>query len=1125
MKHIPILLVFFIFLLGNSGVFSQGWEKVYMDTSNHNSSGYVPGNTQKTSDGGNISIVSENWVSKIFLVKTNSSGDLMWSKGYIGTNLRATSVIETNDGYLIGGDSAYKSSLVIKVDFNGSIIWTKTYNCANSVVMLQKNANGFYLTGQNSLNNGVCIAKVNGNGNVIWAKTDGLGQFYPRGMVLVENGNVVVFGTKQSYTYGYGSECYIVKFDSLGTTVWGRSYSYKNDFIANCIKVTNTGDYIIGGSVLLKINQNGEVLWVKNWYDPIRDIYQTADNGYVLISDGIYDDKGINLYKITKDGIPLWKRKFGGIIDYATTIVSVDKGILISGFHGEYGNKVNGLYLIKTDSLGNSGCNSKLGVLPIYHPSSSLCVVKSINGLSPGNTVSNIITLSSTSMVVKVVNSCCFAKAEIKSDNYPNCSGDSIRLSGSGAPILKWFNGATTNTITTKDTVVVLTVTNSCKSFTDTLIIHPWFTPTFTYSLSKDTICRGDSVLLNIKGNAPFYNLNGNNIKQINETNYVLKPIASSNYTINGNTSRYASGCNTLQTFHINVNPDKPTITKSKDRVVSSAASGNQWYLDGTILTGEIYQSTLGIHGGKYSVKVSRSGCSNISDPFLYLSDALVYTRQAWQKNLVSHAAGIGTCILQANDGGLLIGSSYNSYANEDIAIIRTDRNGNVLWSKLYGGSEEDKIKSIIKVNGGYVGVGSTTSFGSGAADVYVFKIDEQGALLWSQTYGDYNDQVGNSIEQTKDGGFIITGYSTKRQSYYEVNRYGDIVNNNDVYLLKIDKNGNLQWSNVYDSSNNEVGVEVHETVNGDFIIGGTSTDVLEYGKVAILKTDQNGKFIWSRVIANSWWANTTSMKMTPDNNYLITANASGSTYLLKIDTTGVVIWSKTAKTGGGGGPLIIANDNTALFSSLMKCTLTKVNMNGDLIWTNEYDNYLQHSMNALIQLNDGSFASTGYIDTSGHYGPGQISIVNTDLNGQTNCSSTGLTVIVNENYTYFQYATSVSSLGIGMQAPTNTNSTYFQAGNLCRSSSVISSVRELPKDIPLLTYPNPTAGIINLEHLSFKETSIVSVIDLTGRTVYEQSIHAKSIFQMDLSSLPKGLYVLQVSTNAGREVRKIVLY
>ncbi|MHA2635190.1 MAG: InlB B-repeat-containing protein [bacterium JZ-2024 1] len=140
--------------------------------------------------------------------------------------------------------------------------------------------------------------------------------------------------------------------------------------------------------------------------------------------------------------------------------------------------------------------------------------------------------------------------------------------------------------------------------------------------------------------------------------------------------------------------------------------------------------------------------------------------------------------IQQTSDGGYIVaGDTYSFGAgSRDIWVLKLDANGNVLWQKTYGGANWDGADSIQQTSdGGYIVAGSTYSFGAGYRDIWVLKLDANGNVLWQKTYGGGNWDRAYSIQQTSDGGYIVAG-----------DTYSFGAGSSDIWVLKLDANGNI---------------------------------------------------------------------------------------------------------------------------------------------------------------------------------------------------------------------------------------------------------------------------------------------------------------------------------------------
>jgi hypothetical protein len=234
-----------------------------------------------------------------------------------------------------------------------------------------------------------------------------------------------------------------------------------------------------------------------------------------------------------------------------------------------------------------------------------------------------------------------------------------------------------------------------------------------------------------------------------------------------------------------------------------------------------------------------------------------------WTKTYGGTSVDFGLFVQQTSDGGFIITGATESYGNggRDVYLIKTDMNGDSLWTKTFGGTAFDIGNCVQQTtDGGYIIVGGTNSFGNGNRDAYLIKTDGNGLEQWNQTFGGIEFDVGTNVKQTTVGDYIFTGRTAS---------FG--AGNKDVYLVKTDASGVEQWHQTFGGSAFDLGTCVDQTTDGGYIIcGGTDSYGAGARDVYLIKTDGNGLEQWNETFGGSSFEMASSMQLNFDGSYII---------------------------------------------------------------------------------------------------------------------------------------------------------------------------------------------------------------------------------------------------------------
>jgi hypothetical protein len=353
-------------------------------------------------------------------------------------------------------------------------------------------------------------------------------------------------------------------------------------------------------------------------------------------------------------------------------------------------------------------------------------------------------------------------------------------------------------------------------------------------------------------------------------------------------------------------------------------------------------------------------------------------------KNLGGSDLDDGAAILTAADGGFVILGSTKSTDGDiidktgddkDIWIIKTDAQGVTQWSKTYGGSGDDEGTNIAKTrDGGYVVSGFTRSSdgdimsgNAGFNDMWVFKISSSGTLIWEKTYGYAGNDLAYNVISTSDGGYLLLGVLDVTASGGEgnVGRASGNHAGGDYWVLKLDSLGEREWSRYYGGSFTDTAYDAAETASGGFIIMGSS--------------DSQDVDITSNIGEYDYWI----LNIDANGDFVWKKNFGGSEIDLvyamtkTLDGNYVLVGDTRSSDGNVQDP----NGNADVWA-------LKINESGSILWAKTYGGTQFESARDVVALADGSFAiasssRSNDIDLTDNYGVNDAWLLLIDKDGE----------------------------------------------------------------------------------------------------------------------------------------------
>jgi hypothetical protein len=347
---------------------------------------------------------------------------------------------------------------------------------------------------------------------------------------------------------------------------------------------------------------------------------------------------------------------------------------------------------------------------------------------------------------------------------------------------------------------------------------------------------------------------------------------------------------------------------------------------------------------------------------------------QGWEQTYGGSDDERGFSVQQTSDGGYITTGRTDSFGNgsSDVYLIKTDGSGVEQWSQTYGGAGDDVGASVQQTSdGGYIIAGWTYSFGNGSSDVYLIKTDGNGLEQWSQTYGGTDPDGGKSVQQTTDGGYIICGYTRSFGVFH------------DAYLIKTDGNGIEQWSQTFDGSGSfDNFSSVQQTTDGGYIMCGDTDNYVDYysdDDVYLIKTDGNGIEQWIQTYGSYYYESGYSVDQTTDGGYIIVGTLSspyigtlpaGQIILIKTDSNGAEQWYQyygisheygwSVKQTTDGGYIMCGHTGSFFADNSEDVYLIKTDGNGVEQWNQTYGGTDTDMGFSVQQTTDGGYIIGG---------------------------------------------------------------------------------------------------------------------------------------------------------------------
>ncbi len=485
-----------------------------------------------------------------------------------------------------------------------------------------------------------------------------------------------------------------------------------------------------------------------------------------------------------------------------------------------------------------------------------------------------------------------------------------------------------------------------------------------------------------------------------------------------------------------------------------------------------------------------------------------VYHKE-WEDILHGPGGNIGTSIENTTDRGYIVACGSESYWTSpyggiDYRVIKLRADGTVKWQKTYGGPGSDVAQSIQQTSDlGYIVVGTSSSTtgdvsgNHGGNDIWVLKIDSAGTIQWEKSYGGTADESGASVQQTKDKGYIIGGTTSSAN--------GDVTSNHggyDYWALKLDSTGLIQWQKTYGGTQTDYICTAHQIKRSGYILAGYTYS-------------NDGDVSGNHGVTDYW--------------------------LLKLDTLGAVVWKRiyggsdydnleslqpTADSG------FVISGNTAshdgIFSTNTNANafyVLKLDTAGMIQWNNQVPFHLSGSQ--IRQCRDNSYILSGnsvYIQ-QGQSGAWTIPVANfLKLDSAANVQWSVVTSWSPFQTPFYQYRIGniceSSDSGYVYTGSTGDDCWVVKLYNGIGTNIINTGIEVNGLENGWIIFPNPMKDLLIIRHEKPMAPVDYEIVDELGRTVLRGNMQGDQ-YQIITSSLQNGIYTLCIGSSRFKLVKQ----
>ena len=565
----------------------------------------------------------------------------------------------------------------------------------------------------------------------------------------------------------------------------------------------------------------------------------------------------------------------------------------------------------------------------------------------------------------------------------------------------------------------------------------------------------------------------------------------------------------------------------------------------------------------------------------LLLTRLFSYSQGTFNTLLFEYPNAISYDIIELKDSSYLLTGSIDVTNDMDLFLCKIKKNGSIDWSKRIGNSQNSECgMSTLALDNNELIIAGTSWNYTDQFSLYVVKLNQYSDTLWTKKFKGCSPD--GKIISNNENGYVISGYTVRET--------GGDTNFSDVYILNLNSDGDTIWTRKFVGTKSSDSFDIINTSDSCYLMTGFTESTSTKSNIYILKIDKHGNLIWSKTYSSTYGNNynneASSAVETKDKGFIIAGtthniknDGNESPYILKLNEFGDTLWTKTLNgylTRGGCVGIVQTYDSGFIITGTTgefpntNIQLIKMNQSGNIIWTTKIKGYNYDGARSLIQTMDSSIVIVGNSNIDSNI---FTHLIRVDKNGELKIKAIDDTLDIFENLPKETIIGKVNGLIGGNTLGNFTNGYKLEYTNLDSAvfiqpnngnisvldsslidyetiqsfdlfvkvtdgvnfdlSHILVKIKDVyenysmiqnPKTDLFNIYPNPSSGLVQINSESKSEKLTIKLFDINGKTINKQIVEGKDKIIINYTKYPKGLYYLKISTDQDSFSKTLIL-